>query len=67
MCSNIKDVYKLGLELGYEGRACDELLHALSRCVIAKESNERKKAIMLETLSRAEESLLLGATELPVV
>jgi hypothetical protein len=53
VCSNIKEVYQLGLELGYEGRASDELLYALSRCVIAKESSERKKAIMLETLSRA--------------
>ena len=29
--------------------------------------DERKKGMILEILSRAEESLVLGATELPVV
>lgn len=66
-CSNIKEVYDLGVQLGYEGYASDELLNCLSRCIITKEDNERKKAIMLETLSKAEESLLLGATELPII
>lgn len=29
--------------------------------------DERKKGMMLERLSKAEESLMLGATELPIV
>jgi hypothetical protein len=35
--------------------------------VLEKETNQRKVAIILEILSKAEESLLLGATELPLI
>lgn len=62
VCNDIKEVYQIGQELGYEGYASDEILNALSRVILEKESNQRKMAIMLEILSKAEESLLLGAT-----
>lgn len=66
-CVDIKEVYQMGQELGFEGYAADEILNALSRVILKKEKNHRKLAIMLEMLSKAEENLLLGATELPLV
>lgn len=57
----------MGQDLSFEGYAADEILNALSRVILERESNQRKMAIMLEILSKAEESLLLGATELPLV
>lgn len=67
LCTDIKEVYQVGQDLAMEGYACDEILNALSRVVLEKEANQRKMAIMLEILSKAEESLLLGATELPLI
>lgn len=66
-CNDIKEVYQIGQDLSFEGYAADEILNALSRVILERESNQRKMAIMLEILSKAEESLLLGATELPLV
>lgn len=57
----------MGQDLSFEGYAADEILNALSRVILERETNQRKMAIMLEILGKAEESLLLGATELPLV
>lgn len=66
-CGSIKEVYNMGKELKAEGYACDEILNSLQRGVLKMEIEEKKKGIMLELISRAEESLLLGATELPII
>ena len=66
-CVDIKGVINVAEELGYEGYASDEVLNSLSRALMGRNLSERKKGMMMEILSRAEESLVLGATELPMV
>lgn len=66
-CGSMKEVYQLGLTIAQEGYASDEVLGSLTGVILKGALDERKKAMMLEIISKAEESLLVGATELPVV
>jgi DNA polymerase III delta prime subunit len=66
-CASITEVVEVGEELGYEGYAMDEVLNALNRSVMGMQIDERKKGMMLELLSKADESLVMGATEMPII
>jgi len=44
---NIKEVFRLGEDIGHEGYAFDELLNALLRCILEHNHDDRKKSIML--------------------
>jgi len=39
----------------------------LAKAIDKKVDDERKKAIMLERISKAEEALMVGAVELPIM
>lgn len=65
--SCIEEVYELAKEVVLEGYAFDEVLNVLAKAVARKTTDERKKAIIIERLGRAEESLLQGAVEMPMI
>ena len=69
--NSVKQVYQIskckliqGKEMGYDEYPMDEVLTGFIDVITHTESEERKKARMMEVLSKCEEALILGATDL---
>lgn len=63
----IKSVFYLiiqGKEAGYDEFPMDEVLVGLIGVICVKIRDQRKKAMMMEALSKTQQALLLGATDL---
>lgn len=57
----------MGKELMQEGYAYDEVLSGMGKYVLQVEAPQKKKAVILEILSKCEENLILGAEEMPML